>query len=482
MTRLRVLVCAVAAVVCAAVPARADVSDYIGKTIASVRLVLEEHDVADADLQRIVATTPGTALTMVDVRETVSRLFSLGRFEDIHVHAELADGQVKLLYDLVPVHPVYRIEFRGATAGPGVDTGRLRRDAIERFGTSPSVGRAPDVQRLIEDDLHAEGYLHPAVTPSAELEHAPDRATLIFQLNPGARTTIADVAIAGTPGLSEAEMFKLLDIAAGAPYRTDALNARIARYIDNRRAAGFFEATLTVSPRFENDDRTVHLTFSAAQGPHVRVVFRGDLLPVDRRADLVPIEREGSADEDLLEDSSNRIEDYLRAQGYRDAAVPHSRVESDGELAITFTVTKGPLYRVAGVDVSGDSALSLAELAPALRVKEGQPFSSSRLDADVAAVAELYRRQGFASVRVAGDDEAAAHDANAAEVAVTVHIDIAENVRTMVGSVHVRGNASVPEADLIKGLGLQPGKPLFVTDLAVDRDALQQDYANRGFQ
>ena len=62
-----------------------------------------------------------------------------------------------------------------------------------------------------------------------------------------------------------------------------------------------------------------------APGPHVRVVFTGDPLPSDRRTELVPVEREGSVDEDLLEDSSNRIEEYLRGQGYRDARAPHAR-------------------------------------------------------------------------------------------------------------------------------------------------------------
>jgi outer membrane protein insertion porin family len=480
MTRLAAVVAAVAALVLAA-PARADVADYIGRTVSSVRLVLEQHQVDDADLERIVATAVGAPLTMVDVRETVSRLFSLGRFEDIHVHAELDGAQVRLTYDLVPVHPVYKITFRGATSAPGVDTGRLRADVIERFGASPPIGRAPDVQRVVETDLHAEGYLHAAATPGAELEHAPDRAVLVFDLNPGARTRIADVAVAGTPGLSPAEILKLLDVHPGDPYRTDALGDRIAKYVENRRAAGYFAASITPSARFEDDDKIVHLTLTAVEGPRVRVVFRGDPLPPDRRAELVPIEREGSADEDLLEDSSNRIEDFLRGQGYRDAAAPHSREEKDGELDITFTVTKGPQYRVAKVDLSGNRALSAPELAPALHVKEGQPFSASRLDADVAAVTDLYRRQGFAAVRVSGDEEAAPREGSA-DVPVTVHIDISEGVRTVVGSVHVRGNASVPEADLVRGLGLQPGKPLFATQLAQDRDTLAEEYANRGFQ
>ena len=47
----------------------------------------------------------------------------------------------------------------------------------------------------------------------------------------------------------------------------------------------------------------------------VRLVFVGDPLPSDQRTTLVPIAGEGSTDEDLLEDASNNIEEYLHAQG-----------------------------------------------------------------------------------------------------------------------------------------------------------------------
>ena len=73
----------------------------------------------------------------------------------------------------------------------------------------------------------------------------------------------------------------------------------------------------------------------------------------------MPVEREASVSEDLLEDSTNRIEEFLRAQGYRDAAAPHTRTEVDGELVITFNVTRGPAFRVARVEISGNIALPL---------------------------------------------------------------------------------------------------------------------------
>ena len=157
---------------------------------------------------------------------------------------------------------------------------------------------------------------------------------------------------------------------------------------------------MTATPTAGEDARTVDLTLTVTPGAHVRVVLHWRPAPSDRRAELVPIEREGSVDEDLLEDSTNRIEDYLRAQGYRDAKAPHRRDQQDGELAITFDVTKGAECRVGQIDVSGNASVPPSEFEPLLRLRVGQPFAETTLDADVAMLEGLYRRRGFASARV----------------------------------------------------------------------------------
>jgi outer membrane protein insertion porin family len=260
------------------------------------------------------------------------------------------------------------------------------------------------------------------------------------------------------------------------------LNARVAQYIGDRRKHGYFEARLTAAIQLADDDRVANLTLTVAQGPHVRVVFRGDPLPADRRDELVPVSREGSADEDLLEDASNRIADYLHAQGYRDAAAPHTREPSDAELLITFTVTRGPQYRVADVEISGNTSIALAELQPRLRVRSGQPFQSALLDADVSAIEDVYRRRGFASVRAQAAFEPAPGSAPDATLApVVVRIQITENAQTTVESVRVEGNSSVPEPALRDALGLQVGRPFFLAQMALDRDAIELQYANLGY-
>ncbi len=313
-----------------------------------------------------------------------------------------------------------------------------------------------------------------------DVTHRPDRAVLWFDLSGGERTRIGEVRADGAAGAMA--VASALGLAPGRPFERDAIDQRAAEHVADRRADGFYEARLTVSADLVDEDRVANLTLVASDGPRVRVVFAGDPLPSDRRDDLVPVAREGSTDEDLLEDASNNIEEYLHAQGYRDAVAPHARGEVGGELHLTFTVTRGRLYRVARVEIAGNVFVPLADLAPLVRLKEQDPFSEETLDSDAGAIEELYRRLGFAAADVrAGADPLAAAGAGA-EVPLVVRVIVSEGPRTIVESARIEGGQAVAEDTLRASLGLQPGRPFFVTQLAIDRDTLLLQYANLGFR
>src|SRR5262249_37170273 len=70
-----------------AAPARAAVADYVGKPIGSVRVTIESRETSDPALTQVVETTAGQPLSMAAVRETITHLFSTGRFEGVSVEA-----------------------------------------------------------------------------------------------------------------------------------------------------------------------------------------------------------------------------------------------------------------------------------------------------------------------------------------------------------------------------------------------------------
>jgi outer membrane protein assembly complex protein YaeT len=462
--------------------ARADLADYLDKPVASIRLTIEGREASDSRLRGMLVTRVGRGLTMLDVRESMTHLYSTGEFEDVLVHADTTAAGVSLVYELKPTHPIERMFFTGSVHVAGVDVDRLRRAVTDRYGALPPAARAPEIATLLEGELRQRGYFHAAVTPRVTLEHAPDRAVLTFDIDVGTRTVVGNITIDGTPAVPEPALLNALGVRSGLPYEPDRLAARVAQYVADRRKAGYFEAHLTPVVQLVNGDRTAHITLTVAIGPRVRVEFKGDPLPANRRDDLVPVAREGSADEDLLEDATNGIEDFLRAQGYRDATAPHAREDAGGELLITFTVKHGPQYRVADISISGNTAIPLPELQARQRMKRGQPFSSALLDADLAAIEDLYHREGFGSARAVPTIEPApGSPGDAAQTPVSVRIAITENVQTIVETVRVDGNTSVPADTLLEGLGLQPGQAFFLTQMAIDRDAIQLQYANLGY-
>ncbi len=457
----------------------AAVSDYIGKPIASVKVIREGVETADPSLVQVIETRTGEPLSMLQVRESIAHLFSLGLFEDVQVDAALDGGRVALRYELVPVHQITRIRFAGNTGAPGVDVGVLQRALTDRFGITPPSGRAAEMARVVTDALAERGYGAARVTPTVELTHEPHRATLTLTLDPGVRTTIGPVEIVGTPSVSREELLRRLGLVVGAPFEREALMERIERYLDDRRRNGYYEAKIAPSVTLTDDGRVATITLTVDGGPHVRVVFAGDPLPADVRAELVPVQREGSVDEDLLEDSTSRIEDYLRNLGYRDAKAPHTRERSGNDLVITFTVRRGQPYRVASVQFAGTSAMPAGDLEQVIRLREGQPFSDSRMDADASAVEDLYRRRGYAGAKV---QPSATPQPNADPIPVAVRYDVVEGAQTFVDAITFANAASIPEADLRGVLKLQTGAPYVPGQLAADRDAIVAMYADRGYE
>lgn len=463
-------------------PARADVADYLGLSIASIRVESEGRRIDDKTVLVLLETEVGRPLTMRDVRASVAHLFSLGRFADVVVRAGTDPGGVALSYELQPIHPITTIAFAGLSGVSGVERGGLRRAVEERFGSSPPAARAQEMAGFVEARLRERGYRRASVLPRVELTHEPERGTLVFGVTPRVRTRVDATEVLAPPEIAPAAVVEQLGLARGTPFQPDVMQGRVDRYVEELKRQGHYNARVTLQPRFSADESTVVMVVTVAPGPRVRLAFLGDPLPSDRRDDLVPIVREGAVDEDLLEDSAQRIGDYFRRQGYRDARATFTREVVGPELVVTFTVSRGPQYRIASVAVTGAGSLPAAELAGVLRIREGQVFSVAALAAEVSAIQDLYARRGYALARAVPQAQPIPSASTSQEVPVALTIAIVEGVRTLVSTVRVEGNRALNEAELLAGLGLQTGQPFFPTQLAVDRDAVELKYANAGFR
>jgi len=466
----------------AAAQAPAPPASRLGQRIVDIRLVREGQPVNDPTLLALVETHVGDPLSMVQVRASITHIFGLGRFQDVEVEALDAPGGVALRYNLVPLHSVQRVDFRGDPK-LALAEGLLRDTVTNRFGVAPPVGRAPEVARLLEQLYRDRGYLKAVVVPAAVERHDPDRTLLEFTIRPGRQAAIGSVRIDGDQPSSRDRFLRLVQAVPGHAYRPNVTHDELEKYARGLRRRSHYEAAASYTASPSADGTSVDLVIDLRTGPSVSVSFEGDPLPREKVAELVPIAKEASVDEDLIEDSVQRIRAFLNQQGYWKADAMPTRREDGGTLRVVFAVNRGRQYRLAeaGVEVVGNHALTPEQLRPALlKLQANDVFVESNLSTAVTAIAGQYQRLGYAQAKVtAGVNEVPS--SSPALGFVRPVITITEGPMTAIGAVTFEGNEKVPAEQLRAVITSQTGAPYYEPRVVADHEAVLLEYLNRGF-
>jgi outer membrane protein insertion porin family len=460
--------------ICLAAPAHAQ----FGRQITEVVLEQEGRPVTDPVITGLIETRAGTPLDARDVRETIAHVMSLNRFDDVQVSAEEAGGGIRVRYVLTPLHPIDLIEFEGSL---GLPEDAVLRVVVDRFGNSPRAARAPEMVEALRGEYRRRGYANARITSRLVETHDPDRATLVFEVEAGRRLVIADRRFTQRDADVQGTITELPNIKPGQPFDDDEIERELRAWEDKLHSQGFYEARASHGSEITEDGAIVSVNLT--RGPRVVVRFTGDQLNADDRERLVPIRTEGSADEDLLEDSSRAIEEFLHSRGYRDANAVYMSQEQKEELVITFDVDRGPRYLVRNVSFTGNMAISELELLPLIPLKTGEPFVRATVAAGLRAIERLYRMRGFTRAQVKADESVLVPENPAdPDREADLRVAIAEGPRTMIGMVSFMGNAAISESALRNLAMVSEGQAFSEAEILAARERIDLEYRNRGYE
>ena len=309
----------------AALADAAELDALVGRRLTDVRCWPADAPVGDLAVLGLVETRVGEPLVMADVRQTIDHLVTLGRYADIRVFGE-ADGEgVRLRYGLVPLDRIVRVRFdgRGWTSTPT--------SCVRRWTSSSTPRRWPagatTWRRALEARYQARGYAQARVDLRLSPAGRPGEVEAVVTATPGPRTVVGRVT---TEGDATDDLVARLDLAPGRPLDRETLDARVQAATDGFRDERYYEAVVTTtvdeaSPGVADVHGAGHPGRSRSS-----VEFTGDQLPASRRRSLVPIEQLRSVDEEVIEDASRNIEQYLRLEGYRLAEAPAVRRRDAG--------------------------------------------------------------------------------------------------------------------------------------------------------
>jgi outer membrane protein insertion porin family len=459
-----------------------DLAEVVGRHVSRVEVQRAGRTVTDPRLLALVETRPGAPLSLRAVRESVLHFFNTGLFENVDVvtRPSEADHTIALIYRLTPVRAIEAYEFTGTLS---LDERTLRRAMADRLRTPIPASQVLPAAAALEAVYRQHGFLDARVSTAVRPDGGADTSTLVFTVESGARARVGRVNVTGKPDRPAEEILRELRLTPGNPFDGPALDERVARLLRDLRSRGFYEADLVVRQTPDRARDAIDLVVDFDPGPLVTLVWEGDPIPGAQRAELVPVGREASVDEDLLEDSKRRIEEYLHRLGHWKAEATYRRQPSDGRQALIFNVRAGPIFHVSKVEIAGVRSLPQSEVDASLGSSEGKPFVESELDARTAALIDRYRRDGFRLVRIVQTVEeaplAAGDDKNVGRV--VVRLDVQEGPRTVVDAVRIVGNETVASPLLEERLLLKRGAMFYEPLVSADRDGLETAYRDRGF-
>ena len=150
-------------------------------------------------------------------------------------------------------------------------------------------------------------------------------------------------------------------------------------------------------------------------------------------------------------------------------------------LRITFTIARGPQCVVEQADVTGNTSIPLAELAPLVLTRAGQPFNESTVGGDIARIQSLYRQRGFSAVKVSSQVDRARRAGRCRAGARAAERGGRRALGHRVGVVPGATPPSTPRRFASRSRRL-PGRPTSSRRLPPTPTTLALLYLNRGYQ
>jgi outer membrane protein assembly factor BamA len=465
-------------------------------------------------LRHQIDLEPGYLYSKSDVSRAVVRLYSLGRFEDVRVHARNdAASSVTLIFELL--YPV----LIGSTRFSGVEEPDLQAElqAVMIEAARFDEVLLGDVARRCQRYFTVAGYPEGRCDIIPKPRKNDEVLDLHVQLIRGIPLRVREVVFTGKHPAPIEMLQPLLQLKP-----TDRYVERILREDERALRAAFFErGFLLANVRSEavrsDDGKSVRIQHDLEANRRVVVHVQGNQLFKDE--DLID-ELKRAPDERLfpatLDEWRRRVlEKYRRAGWHLATARIEERVETKRDiLHYVLMVEEHERVEVSLVSVEGSKFFSGDRLTdellavvderldvplitrrvehgatrdlldgsvggsqdrpasgvpvthPALRTDTGKIYDADIYQAGIESIRNLYIEQGFTEVAVGPLEIVPAPD----NKSLAVRLPVREGPQTLIADISIVGALTIKEEELREAANLRVQQPL--TDLALEEAKL----------
>jgi len=459
------------------------VSDYEGLTISQIDI----RGTSSGSRAKLLESLPlkaGDVLDKAKLQQSIQTLYASGRFADIQAEAERTpDRHLNLVFSVTRNYFIGDINVEGAPGRPTdnqiVNATKLQLG--EQFTKEKMERGLQRVRTLLEED----GFYHAQISSNEELDSETQLATITIHISAGEEALIGAVTAVGHPRYSPVEIRDIAHMHAGDPVSSDRLTSGLERLRKKYQKQNRLLAQVAVTHVYRPEKNEVDYTFNIDPGPVVTIAVDGFHLSRRVIKKNIPVYEENALDDDLLNEGRHNLLDYLQTRGYFEAKVGIKKQTPQADsLQVTYVIDPGPLHKLVAIQFKGneyftsDVMLARMQVQRAGRLLSYGRYSQSLLASDQRGLEELYRANGFAQVKITPkviDNYENVQN----QLAVQMFID--EGPQTIVASLQIGGNNTLPTDELLPLLSTVEGQPYSDFNVSSDRDAILNYYFNHGF-
>ena len=299
---------------------------------------------------------------------------------------------------------------------------------------------------------------------------------LFFALHPfgaqSAEPVIREVAIKGEDQQHAEQLKRIIPLREG-----DELSvANIARTVSLLKKTGFYKV---IQIEEEQVPDGVRVVITLEPNRFVRKIrFKGAFPIFETELQKIITVKEGAVyDPDKIAEDINRLEAFLKQQGYFDG-----RVEVDlkpdiktGDVILTFRLKKGLTYRLRKVTADGNKNLPVETIKLIIRRHMFFQFNKEKLEKGISAILKNYNLKGFYEAEVKIGDIDLEPDFHT----VAVHLHIKEGPRA---NVVILGNRHAGNARLLRETTLADQKSIDEYEIAESANKMAEFYRQHGYR
>jgi outer membrane protein insertion porin family len=459
--------------------AQTSMAAYAGRIVQSIEL----PGVSDRDhLLQMLPQKPGQPLDRDLVRESIRALFATGRFADIQAEVAPSGPGVLLTFTTSLNFFVGAVDVDGAPSHP--NNNQIVNATKLQLGELHSLEKLDRALQNVRQLMQENGYYRARVTAESTSNAINQQVNILFHITAGEPAHIGEVKLTGHAAFSEDQLQDFAAMHPGDRLTASRVTNSLQRLRKKLQKQQRVLAQVSIAEQKWNPtSNAVDFTYLIEPGPAVVIHAEGFHISRGALKKEVPVYEENALDDDLLNEGTRNLLDYLQSRGHFDATVALQKETAPDAIHITYHINPGPLHKFDLIEITGNKYFSRQMLRLRLQIQPSGRFlsygrySGDLLKSDVANLEAMYVSNGFRDVKIRTkvDD-----DYHGVDNHIAVHILIEEGPQTIVGALRIVGNQKI-DTKAFPELNTVERQPYSEQNLTNDRESILNYYFNHGF-